>query len=112
MRVLSAEGALEVSMRTVTKSIPLVVVALLLAGSASAQAQGFHARTILVPNLHVGLGTTFYADPLMAGPDYPFGNLRLEGHRPTGEKSRVAPGSTYTLHEVIETRAPQRAPGA
>ena len=112
MRVLSPEGAREVSMRTVTKRISLVVAALLLAGSASAQAQGFHARTILVPHLHVGLGTTFYADPLMTGPDYPFGDLRLEGYRPTGEKSRVAPGSTYTLHEVIETRAPQRAPGA
>ena len=99
-------------MTTITKRATLMVVALLLAGSASAQAQGFRARTILVPNLHVGLGTTFYADPLMAGPDYPFGNLRLEGYRPTGEKSRVAPGSTYTLHEVIETRAPQRAPGA
>jgi hypothetical protein len=97
---------------TIMKRATLMGAALLLAGSASAQAQGFHARTILVPHLHVGLGTTFYADPLMAGPDYPFGNLRLEGYRPTGEKSRVAPGSTYTLHEVIETRAPQRAPGA
>jgi hypothetical protein len=97
---------------TTMKRATLMGAALMLAWSVSAQAQGFHARTTLVPHLHVGLGTTYYADPLMAGPDYPFGDLLLEGHRPTVEKSRVAPGSTYTLHEVIETRATQRAPGA
>jgi hypothetical protein len=91
-------------MRTVTQKATLAAV-LLLAWSVSAHAQGFHARTILVPHLYVGLGTTYYADPLMAGPDYPFGALRLEGHRPMVETLHLAPGSTHTLHEVIEKLA-------
>jgi hypothetical protein len=92
-------------MTTITKRATPVAVALMLAWSVSAQAQGFHARTTLVPHLYVGLGTTLYADPLLAGPDYPFGSPRLEGYRPMVEKLHLALGSTYTLHEVIEKRA-------
>ena len=93
-------------MTTIMKRATPVAVALMLAWSVSAQAQGFRARTTLVPHLYVGLGTTFYADPLLAGPDYPFGSPRLEGYRPTVEKLHLAPGSTHALREAIEKRAP------
>jgi hypothetical protein len=83
----------EVSMKTVTKSIPLIVVALLLAWSASAQAQGFHSRVVVVPRAHIR--TPYFFDPFW-GPYYPYygfpyAAFSYENHVTTDVKVQVTP---------------------
>jgi hypothetical protein len=79
-------------MRTITKRASLVL-ALLLAGSVSAQAQGFHGRVIVVPRGPIY--APFFYDPLW-GPYYPYAGYPYDGY----------PFAAYTnaIHPTTEVK--------